>query len=339
MGKRSGVIAAVAFVAAIAAAGVTGQGQWKGAQAPFFACAAGPPATAPLHTWRELRAPHQIFPYGGAIYYSFVLANGARAHLVVVHMKSGRWQWKPAIVAAGTAPTSETAVKSTASAATNGGYFNLKESGASTSWVTIDGVTVADPRENRLLCENPKLKPFLQQIFNRTEVRFAADSKGASRILIARHNDPLPQGLRLVHALGAGPRLLPTVDALDEAFYRTASDGTVTDAINSKREAARTVFGTTADGYAMMLCISGHGQDPESSGVTLQQLADTLKSLGCTEAINFDGGASSTMYVRLGAPGLGKDDMPPAGTVVCGKNPETRVKTVLTLLPRVFQKK
>jgi hypothetical protein len=89
----------------------------------------------------------------------------------------------------------------------------------------------------------------------------------------------------------------------------------------------------------MMLCISGRGQDPESSGVTLQQLADTLKSLGCTEAINFDGGASSTMYVRLGTPGLGKSDMPPPGTVVCGKNPETRVKSVLMLLPSGFQKK
>lgn len=312
----------------------------KGPQGPFSAHAANAstPKIAPLQSWRELRAPHQIYPYGGALYYSFELRNGARAHLVVVHMKSGRWQFKPALAQSATAPTSETALKYAASAAVNAGYFNLKDEGESASFVTIDGATVADPRNNKLLTENPKLIPHLPQIFNRTEVRFVRKADGQPGIMFAKHNDPLPQGVTLQHAIQGGPRLLPNSGVNDEAFYRVDPDGTRSDAIGSMRPAARTAFGITNDGYAMMLCVSGRGQDPESSGITLSQLAATMKELGCSEAINFDGGASSTMYVRLGTPGLGKADMPPAGTVVCGKNPETRVKSILMLLPMLKQK-
>jgi hypothetical protein len=234
-------------------------------------------------------------------------------------MKKGGWEWRPALAEPTTAPTSETAAKNHAAAAANGGYFNLKEGGLSTSFVTICGAMVADPRENKLLTTNPKLIPFLPQIFNRTEVRFVTRKDGASNILFAKHNELLPQGLKLLHSLQGGPRLLPAIDAVEEAFYRTDADGVLTDAIGTRRPAARTAFGTTADGRAMMLTVSGKGQDPESSGLTLTELADTMKELGCTEALNFDGGASSTMYV--------------SGKVVCGKNPETRVKSILMLLP------
>ena len=240
---------------------------------------------------------------------------------LVVDMKKGGWEWRPALADPTTAPTSETAAKNHAAAAVNGGYFNLKEGGLSTSFVTICGAMVADPRENKLLATNPKLIPFLPQIFNRTEVRFVTNKDGAWKILFAKHNDALPKNMNLVHSLQGGPRLLPAIDAVEEAFYRTETDGTVTDAIGTKRAAARTAFGTTPDGRAMMLTVSGKGQDPESSGLTLTELADTMKELGCTEALNFDGGASATMYV--------------SGKVVCGKKPETRVKSILMLLPVV----
>lgn len=42
-----------------------------------------------------------------------------------------------------------------------------------------------------------------------------------------------------------------------------------------------------------------------------------MKGLGCTEAINLDGGASTTMFAGT--------------TTVCGKKPETRVKSILLL--------
>ncbi len=290
------------------------------------------PKVAPLSTWKELRTPHQIWPYDGAIYYSFVVNGGSRAHLIVVDTRTGRWLIRPALAKPATAPTSEIAHREGASAAINGGYFNLKDAGMSTSFVSIDGTVVADPSNNKLLTENPKLKSFLPQIFNRTEVRFLEDAGGKRTIQFARHNAPVQPGMRIVHALQAGPRLLPAIDSTEEAFVRIEPDGSTTDSINSRRPAARTAFGITPDGYAMFLTVSGVGQEPESTGITLEQLSSIMKNLGCSDAVNFDGGASTTMYARIGTPGMGSDSAP-GGSVVCGKTPETRVKSILMLLP------
>lgn len=294
--------------------------------------AARPPKVAPMHSWRELNAPHKIWPNEAAIYYSFDI-SGARAHLVVIDMRAKAWKIVPGLAQPTTAPTSQIAQKCDASAAVNGGYFNLKEGGASTSYVTINKVVAADPTQNKLLTENPKLKAFVPQIFNRTEVRFLTDAFGRSSIQFAKHNDPVPKGTQIIDSLQAGPRLLPRIDATEEAFVRVEPDGTCTDAINSKRAAARTAFGITPDGYAMMLTVAGHGQDPESSGVSLEELAAMLKDLGCSEAMNMDGGASSTMFVRLSTEGM-DSKAHTGGTVVCGKDPETRVKSALLLVPR-----
>jgi exopolysaccharide biosynthesis protein len=130
----------------------------------------------------------------------------------------------------------------------------------------------------------------------------------------------------------AGPQLLPTLTAEKEAFVRTEADDKQVDSIGTTRGAARTAVGITDDGYALLATVADARQDPESGGITLQQLADLLKRLGCVKAINFDGGASTTMFVRLA--GNGSSNSCPAGQVVCGKSPETRVKSVLLLQSR-----
>ena len=38
------------------------------------------------------------------------------------------------------------------------------------------------------------------------------------------------------------------------------------------------------------------GRNEKSAGVTLHELALIMKSLGCHDALNLDGGGSSTMY-------------------------------------------
>jgi hypothetical protein len=273
---------------------------------------------APIAKWQELKSPHYIYPTGDAIYYSFKLDNGSQAHLIVVNTKAGKWRIRPAISEA-TAPTSTLAQKESASAAVNGGYFNLTD-GVSAGYVVRDGKQVADPTINKALIEN------------RSEIRFL-DRGGKTEISIANHKDAIPAGTRLVDSLQAGPRLLPQVTAREEAFLRTEPDGKETDSIGVKREAARTAFGITNDGYAMMITVASSGQDAESNGVTLSQLADVLKGLGCTQAINLDGGASTTMFIKLSPVNSnGPVDAPP-GTVVCGKSPETRIKSILLIEP------
>ncbi len=287
------------------------------------------PSAAAAMDWRELESPRYLWPGGGAIYYSLDTKNGTKAHLIVVDTRSGKWRFRP-VVNDPTAATSDTAVKYKASGAVNGGYFNITD-GVSASYVFIDGKEAASPRINRALIENPKLASYLEHIFNRSEIRILLDDSGAQTIRIMPHEDPVPSGLRLLHSLQAGPQLLPTLSERQEAFVRVEPDGKEADSIGCRRRAARTAFGITAEGYAMLVCVSAAGQDPESRGLTLAELAELLKVLGCTQAINLDGGASSTMWVRLrnAAPDSPIEVTP--GQVVCSRQPETKVKSVLLL--------
>ena len=74
----------------------------------------------------------------------------------------------------------------------------------------------------------------------------------------------------------------------------------------------------TATGDVILLLVDGRQQD--SRGVDLVELARLLESLGCVEALNLDGGGSSTLVVngeRLNVP--------------CGKPNEREVASALVV--------
>lgn len=288
--------------------------------------ASSPSNLVPKSNWKELPRPSNLFPVNGARYYQFSLANGTSAYLVVAYVKDGKWRLRPH-VAAKTAPTSRIGTQENASAGINGGFFNLSD-GVSASYITLDGKTIADPRENKALIENQKLQPFLEQIFNRSELRVLRTKKGKFDYQIATHSTPLPPNMELVDSLQAGPQLLPVLRSEEEAFLRKQADGSVADSIGCKKPAARSAVGFTADGYAIILAVAGKGQDPESSGITLEELADLMRRLGCVSALNLDGGSSTTLFVRLAEAGKSS-----SGKSVCGKDPETLVKSTLLLHP------
>lgn len=275
------------------------------------------PEVSAITSWRELGASQALGRAAGVDYFTFPLANGTKAHLVVI--KPGAARIFP-VVSDKTRPVPDIAAESGAVAAINGGYFNLSD-GVSASYMVREGKEILDPTTNRALVSNPKLQPHLQKIFDRSEIRFLrpGNKAGAETIEIAAHSSSVPANKRLIDSLQAGPRLLPRLTSEEEAFVRKEPDGSTSDSIGTAKLAARTAFGITKDGYAMMLTVAGKAQEDGSSGLTLVQLADVMKHLGCVNAINLDGGASTTMYVqKTGAA---------TGTMVCGK--ATRVKTVL----------
>jgi len=232
----------------------------------------------------------------------------------------------PALACAGsskskTAPTSQVVQEEKALFGVNGGYFNLSN-GESTSYVVLKGAVCADPTKNLALTENPKLKPFLSQIYNRTEIRFLKAKDKLPSVQIATHNEPLPQGRVLDSSLQGGPRLLPELTAEQEAFVRTEADGKQVDSIGVARTAARTAVGLTKDGYLLIVAVAGKGQDEFSSGLTLVDLANLLKNLGALEAVNLDGGTSTTMIQRSA-----KDKS--QCLMLVGRTPETRVRSAL----------
>lgn len=92
----------------------------------------------------------------------------------------------------------------------------------------------------------------------------------------------------------------------------------------------RTAVGIRPDGTIVLLTVDGRIK--QSAGMSLDELTRTLHWLGCTEAINLDGGGSTTMYVR---------DFPYDGIVNCpvdngrfDHKGERAVSNILMVMPR-----
>ena len=59
----------------------------------------------------------------------------------------------------------------------------------------------------------------------------------------------------------------------------------------------RTALGITADGTIILLTVDGRFKDI-AEGLSLNELESVMKWLGCVNAINLDGGGSTTMFVK-----------------------------------------
>lgn len=95
----------------------------------------------------------------------------------------------------------------------------------------------------------------------------------------------------VVHALGAGPRLVKNgeilITAEEEEFQRDIVEG----------RAPRSAVGITADNKLIMITVDGR-QPHRSVGINLENLAGIMQNLGAIDAMNLDGGASARMIVR-----------------------------------------
>jgi exopolysaccharide biosynthesis protein len=91
--------------------------------------------------------------------------------------------------------------------------------------------------------------------------------------------------------LGAGPRLV-TAGRVDVTDVREKMIPTFATDLHP-----RTAIAALADGRALLLVADGR-RSPERVGLALDDLAMLLIELGAVEAINLDGGGSTTMVVR-----------------------------------------
>lgn len=100
--------------------------------------------------------------------------------------------------------------------------------------------------------------------------------------------------LNIKHVIGGGPRLLKS----GQVYISRNSERFKNDI--SKSRTSRTAVGIAADGTLIFTTIDkfkgGEGR-AKSVGVTLEELAGIMKELGCVDAMNLDGGSSSTMVV------------------------------------------
>ena len=108
------------------------------------------------------------------------------------------------------------------------------------------------------------------------------------------HSKPYPvfKKWKMQTAVGGGPVLLQNgkIEISNNEELKFAGK-----AIDDKHP--RTAMGYTADGRLIVLCVQGR-YPGVAEGATLTQQAHILKDLGCTEALNLDGGGSSCLLIN-----------------------------------------
>ncbi len=100
-----------------------------------------------------------------------------------------------------------------------------------------------------------------------------------------------PGSLPLPILLGAGPQLLRQGAVVLREQVESYAPSFLTD------RAPRTAIGWQSDGTILLVVVDGR-QPQWSIGMTLTELAELMRDFGCQEALNLDGGGSTTMVVR-----------------------------------------
>lgn len=93
-------------------------------------------------------------------------------------------------------------------------------------------------------------------------------------------------------ALAAG-NVLEAVASFGDIF----EDGHARGGLDNTTRASRTAIGIKADGTVVMLMVDGR-QAPYSVGMTMAEVGAAMEALGCVQAVNLDGGGSSTFATQ-----------------------------------------
>lgn len=168
----------------------------------------------------------------------------------------------------------------------NAGFFDVKNQ-QTVSYVTIDNKVVLDPTKNSNLMSNQLLKPYLNKILNRSEFRILTCGDD-TKYDIASHNDPVPTGWVIKHAIQGGPMLAPDL-RLEEEFFVLKKDGKiVSQSASSLKKFARTAIGIKANDIYIIIATT---QAPMS----LEEVSCLAKTLNLEKAMAFDGGGSTSL--------------------------------------------
>lgn len=167
--------------------------------------------------------------------------------------------------------TSEAAINSRAFAAVNGSFFDTKI-GGSTVFLRHNDEVVNETRTG--------FNPF------RENAGFAVKEWGDISIVKRPSDDE--GGWVSVEAktlLASGPLLI----------YEGIQLNQESNSFNNNRH-PRTAAGVTKDNHLILLVVDGRSSD--SHGMSINELSEFMHALGCVEAMNLDGGGSSTAWVN-----------------------------------------
>lgn len=251
-----------------------------GIAASLFSIPAFKPKSNPIAAQTPAVAEYKVFTRANSVAHVLTIPRGSR--YIVRPFVSDTLE-----------TVAQVGAKTGAIAVLNAGFFDPTNQ-KTTSHIVVDGREVANPKENERLVNNPKLRPYLDAILNRSELRIY-DCGKTVRYDIVLHQAPMLAGYQLKQSMGGGPQLLPIDTSAREGFTDTQNGTLVRDAIGSVQPNARTAVGLKADGSLIWLMVA---QKTSQSGMTLAEVAHFLRDLGAVKALNLDGGTSSSLYYQ-----------------------------------------
>ncbi len=179
--------------------------------------------------------------------------------------------------------TSGMASEAGAIAAVNAGFFNIKDGGSQT-YIKISGRIIDSDTASKW----PRVENMSGSVI--------IDSAGRISVMKATRNSWYDSCKFCHDAIITGPLLL----------YHGKKVRLPETSIVLNRH-PRTCLGIRKNGTVIMLTLDG--RTDQSVGMTLVKLTDLMISLKCTDAVNLDGGGSTTMWIR-GRPFNGVVNMP-----------------------------
>ena len=168
------------------------------------------------------------------------------------------------------------AIHNKALAAVNGTYFDM-DHGNPICYLRINGTTFGENSPSKTDSLHRKYYQYATIVLH----------NGRPSLLIPDSNRLWEDSLKHANIMTAGPMLLRNGAAVPQRKDRTF----VTCRHN------RTALGIKPDGTVLLLAVDGRFKG-ESEGLSLPELTKVLRWLGCTNAINLDGGGSTTLYVK-----------------------------------------
>jgi len=163
--------------------------------------------------------------------------------------------------------TSTFAREQDAIAAINGSYFDVKNGGSVNFFKTGGEVNAHTTQTMPVYRENAAI---------------AIDASGKPTII--RKPEAGWETTALPEVLSSGPLLV----------FGGEKETMVQQAFNTNRH-PRTAIGITKDRHLLLVTVDGRSS--EAQGMSNEELAQLMLALGCTEALNLDGGGSTTMWI------------------------------------------
>lgn len=286
----------------------------------------GSPTTAPTPTpvtpiislpagWKYSVSLSLNFPSGMQAFTFDTLFNGrlVKAYCVAFDYSTGRFDFKPVISSSAKTPSQFAAAETGLVYVTiNGGFYGGNQS---YSLIKYNG-TVSSPNIKAVTRSyngsNASYYP--------TRAAFGITSTGAPSTAwiysVGATNDniyayPLPSP----NQEGAAPQPVPSesfpsgggpwnvVSAIGGSpMLLRGGNLNITDQeelinINNTSSRPRSALGYTSNGKIVLLAVEGDNSMGGYPGINLQDLSLMLKSLGCSDAINLDGGGSTSMVI------------------------------------------